>query len=473
MSSSLSNPELDIFRDLLNVASLRGSQGSGVAVVQNHHFKGPSVHTLKTKYIAGALAYSPEFTALVQPRASAVIGHARLPTKGGLDEDAVHPHRFGHIVGVHNGTMHRVAGQEVKDQSDSAMLFKAISEVGVEEAIKESAGAYALVWTDEKEGTLNFLRNSWRPLYFKNVGWGDKNANTVFWSSETEMLDFIFKRSYKGNNAWDTFLPPDTLYKYPLDVKHVVRAIEVKKDVRPTPPKVTTYYPRGNGHGESAFLRDWDDDGEVTTHNNARYVWNVDKQQYELLPPLVRGRNDGTGGDADTTSDSTSAELPWAGVNRTLRLPPPDLSKMTKAERKKYMKEAKLEEVKALRRLAAFRRANEIEEMRQARAAKEKDLKPHFADLIDDTVDHGGSSGGDANSSADRSGVGDMGSSSRTLRVVGRVCVWCDHAAEVGEKVFLSNNDIGCKDFICFECGTCNSAAAAFTSDARMATVVN
>lgn len=465
MTSSVSYQEANIFKDLLAIASLRGSQGSGAAVVQNAYLRGPSIQVIKSKYISGALAYSDEFNELLHSRVSAIIGHARLPTKGGLDEDAVHPHRFGHIVGVHNGTMHRVAGQEVKDQSDSAMLFKAIAEVGIEEAIKESSGAYALVWADEKEQTLNFLKNTWRPLFFKNVGWGERNINTLYWSSEKEMLDFIFARSYKGNNTWDTYLPNDTLFKYPLEPKHIIRPVEVKADVRPTPPKPTVSRTNGGGHRGFArqsvvFPR------EGSNESGYRIVWNVKKQEYERVP----FGKPSTGAEAGTTNGGgENPELPWAGVNRVLRLPPPDVAKMSKQAQKRYNKQLKEEERQAVVRLHTFRREKQIEDRRKTRAQQEGNLKPALAELVDDTPDIAAGPTHDPNRYRRIAHRHEQ----RDLRLTGQeVCDWCGNSPDAGDNVFMTDNDVGCKTFICYDCGTSNAAAAAYTADARVATVI-
>lgn len=448
MSNSLTTNEVGIFKDLLNVASLRGSQGAGVAVVQTPFSKNISIEILRTKHIAGALAYSPEFEELVKPRVSTLIGHARLPTKGGLDLDAVHPHRSAHITGVHNGTMHRVAGHDVKEgESDSALLFKAISEVGIKEAIKESSGAYALVWADEREGTINFLRNNWRPLYFKNVGWGEKNINTLYWSSEQEMLDFVLSRTYKGTNTWDTYLPIDTILSYPLDPKHILKPVDVIADVRPTPPKPVVYRPHGGGNGNH---------GGGGSYRNR---WDDDEWDYEMR----RDRRGNPRGHQPFRSD----ELPWAGTNdegmrRVLRLPPPDVAKMTKAARKKYEKDIKQEEKQALQRLSDFRRAKTIADLRAAREAKEKDIKTALADLVDDSQDV-----------TQHNDHYPQHPPHRVIRGVGMECAWCGTVAEAGDRVYMTSVDLGSKNFVCQDCGTSNSAAANYTSDAKIATIIN
>lgn len=234
MSSTVSWQEEGMFRDLLNISSLRGSDGSGVIVSQAGPFMKPNpmIRSLRTTEISGKLAYSGELDELLKPRVNAIIGHARWPTKGGVDLASCHPHRSGHIIGVHNGTMYRVNGEAVKDKSDSAMLFESIAAIGVEETIKESDGAYALIWVDETDNTINFLRNEQRTLYFKNIGW-QKNISTMFWASEQSMLDFVFKRTFKGENTWDTYLPPHKWFKYPLAVGHKIETVGLSKEVKP------------------------------------------------------------------------------------------------------------------------------------------------------------------------------------------------------------------------------------------------
>ena len=320
MSSTLSFSEENTFRDLLNVSSLRGVEGSGVIVAQREILKAnPKIVDLKTTQIAGALAYSEKLFELLKPRCSIIAGHARWPTKGGVDINAVHPHRCEHIIGVHNGTMHKVAGEDVKDRSDSAMLFESFAKIGVEETIKNSDGAYALVWIDEKDQTLNFLRNGQRTLYFKNVGW-QKNINTLSWSSEQEMLDFVYKRNYRGNNTWDTYLPTDTWFKYPLDVKHIIIPEEVKTDIKPVPKIYPVGEYRGyRGHGGSNY-------------RSALY------------------------------DDVSADDLPWEhlsgprrGDNVTPLLPRPG---MTQKEHQKLARQVAKEEAKRRRRLEQFRGVN-------------------------------------------------------------------------------------------------------------------
>lgn len=423
MSSSLSWQEEGIFKDLLNISSLRGYEGSGVIISQKQILKrNPLIRSLRTPFISGALANSPELAELFRPSCNIAIGHARWPTKGGTDIKAVHPHRSGHIVGVHNGTMNRVAGVDVKDQSDSAMLFESIAKIGVAETIKESSGAYALVWIDEQKQTVNFLRNGQRTLYFKNVGW-NKNINTLYWASEQSMLDFVFKRTYKGDNTWDTFLPIDTWFEYPMDVRHMIQPQEVTKDIKPKAISypATGYY--GNRSNHSRFQSALFEDAE---------------------------------------------DLPWqrfsaSGVeeNNVLRLPPPkDDKPLSKQAKKRLAKQEALEAARMKKEAALNNKAllefrkrtaeNTADKYVPADSSVPKDITSALSDLHDDMPDLGGT---------------------LYVQFEGKECAWCGSVACVGDRVVPVNaSDLGDKTFICIDCSR-NPDVAEFIEGCEQATV--
>lgn len=482
MSSTLSGPELGMFKDLLNISSLRGNTGAGVIVNQDT-FK-PVVRVLRTTGISGHLAYGEKLHELFQSRVNCVIGHARLPTKGGIEIENVHPHRYGHILGVHNGTMWKVNGEFVKDQSDSAMLFKSFAENGVIETIKNSDGAYALVWIDEKERTLNFLRNAQRTLFFKNIGWGTKenrNASVIYWASEKEMLDLIFQRSYRSNNHWDTYLPVDTWFKYPLDIKHVIRTQEVVPNVRPLPPRVIPARTQhGRGRTDTSGVEDVQDvfqDGSGCTaerHGRTNLNWVGDQLRRNnvlCLPDRSKG------------PDKTPPAPPKSGA---------ELSAMSKQARKAYLKKRKDQEREAARRLETFRAVNMALKAEERRKTIEGEMEPHTAspepsprpayssgvmfprDLRDRTdTDENSAPPYEQLNSSRGDDISDIGRERTPARIVGRACCWCGDSAEVGNKVFLVGTDLGAaREFICDDCGT-KEYAYEYAKLAKLGVVVN
>jgi hypothetical protein len=466
MSSTLNGQELNMFKDLLNISSLRGSTGAGVIVNQDTYK--PVTRVLRTTQISGALAYSEKMQELLQPRVNCVVGHARLPTKGGVEIEHVHPHRFGHIIGVHNGTMWKVGGEYVKDQSDSAMLFKSFSEQGVVKTIEGSEGAYALVWIDEKERTLNFLRNSQRTLFFKNIGWGaqgNKNASVIYWASEKEMLDLIFARSYRNNNHWDTYLPVDTWFKYPLDIKHVIRTQEVVQNVRPLPQKPKPATGNVTGRGRTDIF---DDDqlpfreggGTDLTWVRGAYRHNNGERSNVICLP-------------DRSKAATTLPAPAKSGA--------ELSAMSKQARKAYLRKRKEQEKDALKRLETFRAANMAFKADMEKAKKTEGIDPHAPNpeppVADPTPMFPRDLRRDANNRAPfharGDDVSDVCRERIPVRIAGSACAWCGETVSVGEKVFLVSADLGAnRTFICDDCGT-KEYAYEYAELAKLGVVVN
>lgn len=179
----------DAFRQLLQVDMLRGRDSTGLATVGTDG----SVSVLKEVGDAFNLSDSRRFDPLVQKRRRAIIGHNRYATIGGIYRKTAHPFDFDTLVGVHNGTLtckHRLF-EGNNFQVDSEALYHHIEQKGLKNALSELDGAWALVWWDKIEQTINFLRNKERPLF---LSYGKAGA-AVFWASEAWMLDGILSRN--------------------------------------------------------------------------------------------------------------------------------------------------------------------------------------------------------------------------------------------------------------------------------------
>jgi len=122
---------------------------------------------------------------------SVIIGHNRWGTVGGNSKATAHPFDVGDLVGAHNGTL--TSKWRLKDancfKTDSEAMLNSIQEIGVKETLKLSEGAWALVWYDFRDGSINFLRNKERSLYFVT----DMDG-CLFWASEEWMLSVSLSR---------------------------------------------------------------------------------------------------------------------------------------------------------------------------------------------------------------------------------------------------------------------------------------
>lgn len=132
---------------------------------------------------------------------SAILGHNRSMTEGGLTVKNCHP--FYHtgaysngILGMHNGTITYESKLRMKDSSfgtDSECIIKNIAEEGPEATLAKIGGtsSYTLVWYDVKDHSINMTRNEKRPLIFMF----DKDNKTMYFGSEVYLLQAALGRN--------------------------------------------------------------------------------------------------------------------------------------------------------------------------------------------------------------------------------------------------------------------------------------
>lgn len=188
--------EEEVFRDMLLFDQVRGIDSTGVVVVEA--YSGAVEHV---KSLGGAtnlynLGKPPVLNKKGLPVALAkvLIGHNRAATIGGVNEDNAHPFQFGHIIGVHNGTLTQWHDLELdngkKFATDSMAIFRTLEVKGAEHTWGSFRGAASLVWWDDKEKMLNFLRNDERPMHIAESA----DGKTLFWASESWMITTACRR---------------------------------------------------------------------------------------------------------------------------------------------------------------------------------------------------------------------------------------------------------------------------------------
>lgn len=258
LSDPLSTQEVDAFKDLMIFSTVRGWEGAGVATMRS----GPKTnHTRiwKQTCTGAYLVCQKGFEEVVKHPLKLLMGHCRWPTRGENKPEFCHPFREGHIIGMHNGTMHKINNQYPSYQdSDSNFLFKEMSKDGIEPVIKHSSGAYALIWVDENQRTLNFLRNHDRPLFFAR----HTTYNTVMWASEPGFLQAVIGRRWHGSTEWSIeMLPVNTLRSFALKDVKVKESTdrEVKPELFPQHyPRAESYFGSDNDEWENVQSRDFE-----------------------------------------------------------------------------------------------------------------------------------------------------------------------------------------------------------------------
>lgn len=246
------------FRDLLDVAQLRGRDSTGAVRVHRDGAYSSAKEIGAPAYLCDTKRYMSQ---IETGSALALIGHCRAKTIGEVKRENAHPFDVpdAGIIGVHNGTLQAYhSWPEYKHgMTDSEALYNRIAAKGAEETFAEVEGAFACVWWDRTQNTLNFIRNNERTLFFAF----SEDRRKVLWASEPWMLQ-VFGRKF-SNNFWTN--DKDQWY-WPLEERTLVRMsfnpsavgkdarVITYSEVKPVPhkPKVSarggrSLYPFRNG----------------------------------------------------------------------------------------------------------------------------------------------------------------------------------------------------------------------------------
>ncbi len=220
LSSNMMSGDLSILRNLLLLNMFRGEDSTGMFDVTPG--QKPVVHYWKSvEHPTWFLTESfyPTWNARwkkTMPVLAAV--HCRAATQGKIKKENAHPFKHGHILGMHNGTITNKFLNRDKFDTDSEAIFYNIYTHGIEKAlgeIQDKDPAFALIWYDTKERSINFIRNSRRTLYYSEA-----YKDTLYWSSDDAHLKMgIAANSYSKTVPFCTTFTTGTLYTIKLESK--------------------------------------------------------------------------------------------------------------------------------------------------------------------------------------------------------------------------------------------------------------
>ena len=256
IAGGLEYKDEDAMQRMMAMNWFRGKHSTGLAAVR------PSgdVKIAKAAVDPFSLFEFPKFKEALNGNQSCVfLGHSRAATKGAINNYNAHPWQFDHIVGAHNGTLQDGSQDALEKEVgekfpvDSMAIIASIAKVGIAKTIKQMRGSWALSWIDLKEGSLNFIRNKERSLYF---GTSDDNK-LVFWASEWPMIVAGLDHGYrelardKDGNRFFNFTPD---FHYKFDISSLMKG-EFKK---PTTKKM---------EGKEPFLAPSNHSSHLGLHN--------------------------------------------------------------------------------------------------------------------------------------------------------------------------------------------------------------
>lgn len=185
--------------------------------------------------------------------------HCRAATQGKLTEANAHPFCFKTLIGMHNGTITKEFANRKKFGTDSEAIFYNIEKMGLADALKEINTldpAFALIWINWTDNTINFIRNTKRPLAYTYL----YGKNTVAWSSEGEHLKIAVTSSTGYGPKLDvTQFKPYIHYSLKLDAKeYTFEEVEVPEAREVV---VTKHYGFQGGHTNTyPGLAAWESD---------------------------------------------------------------------------------------------------------------------------------------------------------------------------------------------------------------------
>ena len=159
-----------LFTNLVMMDTIRGPDGTGVfGITSSGHVDSQKGNT--DGYVFTRSKQYQDFKARIRDY-RIVVGHNRKATVGATSAENAHPFRERHIIMVHNGTLRGTTGLK-NTEVDSHAICHALADHDPVQALEKINGAYALVWYDASDKTLNLARNSERPLSLLEypVGW--------------------------------------------------------------------------------------------------------------------------------------------------------------------------------------------------------------------------------------------------------------------------------------------------------------
>ena len=249
VAGTLTENDKKTFHQLLWIDAIRGGDGTGMFAVK--HGKVNSTWLVKESGTPDRLFDKRKYWDALNTDRMVMMGHNRAGTVGKHTYKNAHPFEFDHITGAHNGTLNAFSQRKLLDhqyfETDSEAIFNMIEEKGVENVIPLLEGAWALTWWDNRDHSINFLRNKERTLYYCT----DVSRTTLFWASEVAMLYLALNHNNVPFSAKDVHIVAENQhYKFviPLQSGGAISKptkVERKGFFTATPHTMGTCFPRG------------------------------------------------------------------------------------------------------------------------------------------------------------------------------------------------------------------------------------
>jgi len=309
LSGTLSTNEVEFFKELMVAMTVRGVDSTGVVSISRNR---KQTWYQYGKKIGSALSFlgdtnlDPLFKSK-KGSLRALFGHTRSATQGKVSQNNAHPFEFDKVFGVHNGTIVKKFKGRDDFETDSEALYSLINSEGIEAALNETASpssAYALVWFDKENETINFIRNEKRPLYLAY----NKLRTTLMWASEKGAIEWLAERrnisiedrEKAGPVPW--MLNDDVMLSFDLNNSNPASPFKLTK-IKIKPVQVqghrvyderfrgTSFYRNGNEYTEYGWSNEYKDFFSDLEDGLYETVF-VHKEETETAPSVERDKKE-------------------------------------------------------------------------------------------------------------------------------------------------------------------------------------
>jgi len=314
------------FGTLLMLDQLRGIDSTGVCVVNGDK----SVNVLKDTCLPPKILCSEPYRALLRKQVRLLLGHNRAATQGKVTKGNAHPFIKGNIIGVHNGTLDDLGKMDKANKfgTDSEAIFYNIDKHGIEDVWgNRLSGAASLVWYDQVDQTLHFLRNARRPLWFTYT----EDNKGLFWASEIWMLKIALG---KNNIKHHKIFSPEPHHHFMFEQTGFKDIEEVWEELKPySPPIIGGSYPLAREYATPelyrvAIIKYNREHPGLTPHHNTHVSFEKLKKEWAIAKgdagpfrdpstqrelntdtPLLTGKRNGFGTSTDKDDSQQSTDL--------------------------------------------------------------------------------------------------------------------------------------------------------------------
>jgi hypothetical protein len=215
-NSGLLMKDIQIAKQMMVVTSLRGIDSSGVFMTVMDEGKKTSkiIRTVGDPFHIILSEVGDKFFDMAFKQGQVLVGHGRAATKGNIEIKNAHPFKEKHLTLVHNGTIW--TGLEKYEalpdvEVDSHALTHHLVEAGVEEGLRATKGAFAVIVHDSSEECLWIARNHQRPLHYF------EDNDCIYIMSTKEALEFVLRSNNVHQYPHIREFEPEKLYCFDLE----------------------------------------------------------------------------------------------------------------------------------------------------------------------------------------------------------------------------------------------------------------